>query len=80
MSKQQKKSKRKSSGLNMRITLILFALIPLIITSITVGVVSLEKSKSEIKQYTHDSLVQVVEDVGNSFDTIAAKNKEILKG
>ncbi len=80
MSSKKKKANTTKTALNMRLTLIMFALIPLIITSITVGVVSLEKSKSEIKQYTHDSLVQVVEDVGNSFDTIATKNKEVLKG
>ncbi|MCR5650394.1 MAG: hypothetical protein K6F86_04370 [Lachnospiraceae bacterium] len=80
MAKKGKKTNGKKGGLNMRITLLLFALIPMLITAVTVGVVSLQKSKSEIKGYTHDSLVQVVTDVGNSFDTIAANNKEILKG
>ena len=42
----------------MRLTLILYALIPMIVTSIAVSVFSIEKSKSEIKDYTHDSLVQ----------------------
>ncbi|MBQ7582003.1 MAG: hypothetical protein IJU25_04210 [Lachnospiraceae bacterium] len=80
MAKQGKKSTTKKLGLNMRITLILFALIPLLVSSVTIGIVSLEKSKKEIKNYTHDSLVQVVKDVGNAFDTIANKNKEALKG
>ncbi|MCR4684984.1 MAG: hypothetical protein K5649_05905, partial [Lachnospiraceae bacterium] len=80
MAKQGTKSSTKKTGLNMRITLILFALIPLLVSSVTVGIVSLEKSKKEIKNYTHDSLVQVVKDVGNAFDTIANKNKEALKG
>ena len=66
--------------LNMRLTLILFALIPLIVASITIGIVSISKSKSEIKTYTHDSLVQVISSVGNTFDTMVNKNKEILKG
>ncbi|MBR5376523.1 MAG: hypothetical protein IK139_04520 [Lachnospiraceae bacterium] len=79
MSSKKKKSGVKKSGLNMRLTLILFAIVPLLIASATVGIVSLEKSKSEIKMYTHNSLVQVIEDVGNSYDTIATKNKEILK-
>ena len=80
MSSKKKKANTTKTALNMRLTLIMFALIPLIFVSVTVGVVSLEKSKSEIKHYTHDSLVQVVEGVGNSFDTIASKNKEVLKG
>ena len=66
--------------LNMRITLILFALIPLIVSSVTIGIISISKSASEIKGYSHDSLVQVITDVGNSFDTIVHKNEEILKG
>ena len=72
-------SKGKASGMNMRVMLLLFALIPLLVSTITIGIVSTEKSKSEIKTYTHDSLVQVVEGVGNSFDTIVNKNKEALK-
>ena len=46
--------------LNMRLTLILYALIPMIVTSIAVGFFSIEKSRTEIKEYTHDSLVQVI--------------------
>ncbi|MBR3102257.1 MAG: hypothetical protein IKH46_00370 [Lachnospiraceae bacterium] len=65
--------------LNMRLTLILYALIPMIVTSIAVSVFSIEKSKSEIKDYTHDSLVQVVKGVGNSFDSMVNTNAEILK-
>lgn len=67
------------SKLNMRITLLLFAMIPLIVSSLLIGTISIKKSKSEIKTYTHDSLVQVIEDVGNSFDTMVNKNKELIK-
>lgn len=65
--------------LNMRLTLIMFALIPLIVSSVIIGVVLYEKSGSEIKDYTHDSLVQIVEGVGTSFDSMADTNKAILK-
>ena len=66
--------------LNMRITLLLFALIPLIVTSLTIGIVSVSKSGKEIKSYSHDSLVQVITAVGTSFDAMVDKNAEILKG
>ena len=69
----------KKGGLNMRLTLILFALIPLIVTSLTIGLISINKSKSEIKNYTHDSIVQVIDATGTSFDIIVKKNQEILK-
>ncbi|MBR3518197.1 MAG: methyl-accepting chemotaxis protein [Lachnospiraceae bacterium] len=65
--------------LNMRLTLILYALIPMIVTSIAVGFFSIEKSRTEIKEYTHDSLVQVIKGVGNTFDTMVNKNGETLK-
>ncbi|MCR5591491.1 MAG: hypothetical protein K6F73_08135 [Lachnospiraceae bacterium] len=67
------------SKLNMRITLILFALIPLFVSSLIIGIVLYNKSSKEMKNYTHNSLVQVVDDVGNSFDTMVETNKEILK-
>lgn len=79
--KKSNKSKKGKggSGLNMRATLIMFALIPLVVASVTIGIVSIEESTSELKNYTHNSLVQVVENVGNSFDTITRRNEEILK-
>ena len=68
-----------AAKLNMRVTLLLFALIPLVVASVVIGLVSINKSKNEIKTYTHDSLVQVVNNTGETFDTIVEKNKETLK-
>ena len=67
------------SKLNMRITLILFALIPLLASSITISIMTIQASSSEIKGYTHNSLVQVITDVGTSFDELCASNETILK-
>ncbi len=80
----KKKTKTKSenasqSKLTMRITLLLFGLIPLITVSIIIGAVSISKSKTELKTYTHNSFVQVVTGIGNSFDTVVYKNQETLK-
>ncbi len=66
--------------LTMRITLILFALLPLLVVSITIGSVSVSKSKKELKTYTHDSFVQVIDGVGTSFDTVIKQNGNVLKG
>ncbi len=84
MGKKKTKTKIKSeqaaqSKLTMRITLLLFGLIPLIVTSAIIGTVSISKSKSELKTYTHNSFVQVITGVGNSFDTVVSKNQETLK-
>ncbi|MBO6108317.1 MAG: methyl-accepting chemotaxis protein [Eubacterium sp.] len=73
------KEKNKQSGLSMRVTLLLFALLPLVVVSVLIGVTSITKSRSEMKSYTYDSFVQVINGVGNSFDTIVKKNEEALK-
>ena len=64
----------------MRLTLIMFALVPLIVSSVTIGFISISKSKKELKNYTHDSIVQVIDSTGTSFDTVVSKNAEALKG
>ncbi len=65
--------------LNMRITLILFALIPLVIVAMTIGTVSIKNSKKELKSYTRDSLVQVIDGIGIAFDQTVIQNQETLK-
>jgi len=47
--------------INLRLTLILFALIPLIVSSCAIAILTITKSGKEIKNYTHDSLVQVID-------------------
>ena len=78
-SNEKKGAEKGQSKLNMRITLLLFALLPLLVSSITIGVLSIRESSSEITDYTHNSLVQVIDDVGTSFDALCASNKAALK-
>ncbi len=83
ISMAKNKKSVKSAGqskLTMRLTLILFALIPLVVVSIVIGSVSVSKSKKELKTYTHDSFVQVIDGVGTSFDTVVKQNGNVLKG
>ena len=79
--KKTNKSKGKAVGskLNMRITLLLFALIPLLSSSIIISVMTIRASSNEITEYNHNSLVQVIDDVGTSFDALCASNKAALK-
>lgn len=77
--KTQTKKKTGGSKLNMRITLILFALLPLIVSSLVISIVLYQESAKEMTTYTHNSLVQVIEGVGNSFDSMADTNRAILK-
>ena len=77
--KAKKGAAKGGSKLNMRVTLILFALIPLLASSIIISAMTIKESSSEIKDYTHNSLVQVITDVGTSFDALCASNKAALK-
>ena len=67
------------SKLTLKLTLILYALLPLLVASLTISIILIRESSSEITNYTHNSLVQVIEGVGNSFDSMANTNKAILK-
>ena len=77
--KEFEKNSPGQSKLTMRLTLIMFALIPLVVVSVVIGCMAVSRSGKEIKTYTHNSFVQVVSEVGNSFDTIVDRNKESLK-
>ncbi len=77
--KESKKKGGAQSKLNMRVTLILFALLPLVVSSVIIGIVLYNQSAKQLKTSTHNSLVQVVEGVGTSFDAMANTNKAILK-
>ncbi|MBO4890342.1 MAG: cache domain-containing protein, partial [Lachnospiraceae bacterium] len=78
-SKEKKGANKGGSKLNMRVTLILFALIPLLASSIIISAMTIKESSSQITDYTHNSLVQVITDVGTSFDALCASNKAALK-
>ena len=77
--KAKKNKGQSGSKLNMRLTLILFALLPLLVSTITISVMTIRESSSEITDYTHSSLVQVISDVGTSFDALCNSNKAALK-
>ena len=72
-------SSEKKSKLTLRLTLLSFVLIPLIVSTVLISIISVKKSENELKNYTYDSMVQVIDNVGSSFDTIVTKNEEILK-
>lgn len=79
--KKTNKSKSKAVGskLNMRITLLLFVLIPLLSSSIIISIMTIRASSNEITEYNHNSLIQVIDEVGTSFDALCASNKAALK-
>lgn len=71
--------KKGKAILDMRMTLILYALIPLVCSSLILSIVLINKSSSEMKTWTNNSLLQVVEQTGAAFDTATLTNEDILR-
>ncbi|MCR4787498.1 MAG: methyl-accepting chemotaxis protein [Lachnospiraceae bacterium] len=77
---KSKGTKTKSSAkLDMRMTLILYALIPLICSSIILSIVLINKSTSELNNATSNSLLAIIEGTGESFDAFVASNERTLQ-
>ena len=79
MAGSKAKAKKTGAKLDMRITLILFALLPLVISSLFLGSMLIGKSSKELKSQTSNSLVSIIKQTGNAFDYTTFKNEEILK-
>ncbi len=65
--------------ISITITLILLVVLPMLISSLTIGIISINQSSKGIRSNTHNSFVQIITNVGTSFDTIVSKNQDMLK-
>ncbi len=74
-----KKSSKKLS-LDMRITLIAFALIPMIISVIIIGVVLIKTSSSELKTSVRNSMEAIVEKSGEAYDYSVRYSCQVMDG
>ena len=72
-------NQKSSAKLTMRMTLILYALIPLICASSILAIALIALSSKEMKSWTNSSLLQVIKQTGESFDTVVVTNKEIMQ-
>ena len=79
MAKAKKQSNKGAAKLDMRITLIMYALIPLIVSSVILSIILINKSGSEMKIWNNNSLLQVVKQTGAAFDTVTVNNERILQ-
>ena len=74
-----KKAKDSSAKLDMRMTLILYALIPLICSSVILSASLISKSSKEMKSWTSNSLLQIVEETGAAFDNQTITNEKVVQ-
>ncbi|MCR5310062.1 MAG: methyl-accepting chemotaxis protein [Lachnospiraceae bacterium] len=74
------KTKTKKKGVvNMRFTLIMFALLPMLLATVIVASMIIREASSEMNLQTGNSLVTIIEGTGTSFDFATARAKETLK-
>ena len=71
--------KKKAGKLSMRVTLILFALLPLVCSSVILTVLLITGSTKVINKSMSNSLVSIVKGTGAAFDTATDTNETILK-
>ena len=73
------KEVKKSGTVSMRFTLIMFALLPMLLSTIFLGCTLISKSSAELNKITKNSMVTIIEGTGDSFDFATAKAKETLQ-
>ncbi|MBQ0043150.1 MAG: hypothetical protein KBS85_07550 [Lachnospiraceae bacterium] len=66
--------------LSMKLTLILFALLPMLVSSVILSVVLISTSSAELKETTHNSMVALIEEVGTAFDNSTVNSETTMKG
>ncbi len=73
-----KQAKAKKKILDIRMTLLLFAVLPLLITSIILTAVTVSMSSKELKQSAHNSFVSLITQIGETFDFTTKNNETVL--
>lgn len=79
MAGSKAKAKKTGAKLDMRLTLILYALIPLICSSVILSIILISKSSYEMKDWTNKSLLQVIKETGIAFDNATITNEKTLQ-
>lgn len=74
----KKQSNKSKSKLNMRLTVVLFALIPMLIAVLAVSIVQITTSSKEMKSATRNSMVSVIQGTGQAFDSATQNSKVIM--
>jgi len=73
------KKKTKKSMLSMRLTLILFGLIPMIISTVAISTSLARTSSGELKSSAHNSMVAFIKETGAAFDYTTNNNETMMK-
>lgn len=66
--------------LTIRLTLLLFAILPLLLTAIILSSVSISQSSKELKSSTRNAMISVVKQIGTAFDETTKANETTMLG
>lgn len=70
---------QKKTKLNMRLTLMLFALVPLIVSVAIISIVLVKISSAELKETTHNSMVTAITETGTAFDYTTESSERTIQ-
>ena len=79
MSAKVRENKKNAGKFSMRFTLIMFALLPMLLSTLFLGFTLINKSSNELNKMTRNSMVSIIEGTGDSFDFATLKAKETLQ-
>ena len=81
MAKKEKIKKTNKSGakLNIYLTLVLFALIPMIVSIVALLTINIVESSKELKGLTNNSMLTVIDNIGEGIDTYFETSEEIVR-
>lgn len=70
---------KKLFRIDMRSTLITFALVPMLVTTLILSIVLVKTSSSELKTSTSNSFVSLIKEIGAGFDYSTTQNERMLQ-
>ena len=77
--KAKKVKKDPNSKLNMYLTLVMFAIIPMVFAIVVTLIITLTKAGSELEETTNNAMLALVEGVGEGMDDNFTTSEEIVK-
>ncbi|MDO4188489.1 MAG: methyl-accepting chemotaxis protein [Lachnospiraceae bacterium] len=77
--KNTKSNKPKQKGLSIYLTLVLFALLPMILSIVVTLIINLSEASKELKQVTNNSMLGVIEETGAGLDFSIEESEDVVK-
>lgn len=71
-------NRTKASGIGIRLALMLFAVIPMLISVVAISIVLIKTSSDEMTSSTGNSLVTLIEGTGEAFDASIQSNRMVM--